>query len=229
MLSHVLQSHADITGFGEHHEGYETVDDLASLAARNAFFARQPDTSHPYTLDKIVWNHHDISDELLSHPNTRFVFLAREPVATLESYRRMFHDMPTDERRLKSYRTRLDGLIDLAKRIGDADRMMFVTYDELTSETDATLERLTDWLEFDTPLTPEYDLNNKSGSQSWGDPSEHIQAGTIIKVPHDDVDIDLDVLEAAHNVYRESCAALKTLTTASDVMLAERPPARESR
>jgi hypothetical protein len=228
VLSHVLQSHDDIMGFGEHHEGYETIDDLRSLAARNAFFAREPDTTHPYTLDKIVWNHHDISDELLRHTDTRFVFLAREPVATLESYRRMFRDMTTDERRLQSYETRLDGMVDLAKRIGDPERMTFITYDELTNETASALERLTLWLELDTPITPEYDLNAKSGSQSWGDPSQHIQAGTIIKVPHDTVEIDADVIEAAQRVYRESCEALSTITTGV-VTTAEQPPVRESR
>ncbi len=234
VLSHVLQSHDDIMGFGEHHEGYETADDLIGLAARNAFFAREPGTTHRYTLDKIVWNHHDISDVLLQHPNTRFVFLAREPVATLESYRRMFRDMPTDERRLQSYRTRLDGMIELAKRIGDPERMLFITYDELTEDTTVVLERLTEWLELETPLTPEYDLNAKTGSQSWGDPSEHIQAGTIINVPHDSVDIDVDVIEAAHRTYRESCEALEALTTAvatndDELTSSERPPVPESR
>lgn len=227
VLSHVLQSHDDIVGFGEHHEGYTNLDDLVALAARNAFFARDAGTTHQYTLDKIVWNHHEISDELLQHPDTRFIFLAREPVATLESYRRMFSDMPTDERRLLSYQLRLEGMIDLAKRIGDTDRMTFVTYDDLTDGTAETLERLTEWLELETPLTPEYELNAKSGSQSWGDPSKHIKAGTIINVPHEAVDIDVDVVNAANRLYRESCEELTAITTA--ITPAEQPPVREFR
>lgn len=213
VLSHVLQSHDDILGFGEHHEGYASGDDLEALAARNAFFDRAPTTKRKYTLDKIVWNHHELDDAILGRPDTRFVFLAREPVATLESYRRMFHDMTTDERRLQSYRTRLEGMIDLAERIDDTSRMAFVTYDELTDSTDAALNRLTDWLELDTPLTPQYDLNNKSGSQSWGDPSQHIKAGAIIAVPPPSGDVDLDVVDQANTVYRTSCERLASLTT----------------
>lgn len=228
VLSHVLQSHEDIIGFGEHHEGYATDNDLTALAARNAFFDREPTVTRSYTLDKIVWNHHDIADSLLKRADTRFVFLVREPVATLESYRRMFHDMTTDERRLLSYQTRLGGMIELAKRIGDPERMALVTYDDLTDDTAATLARLTEWLELDPPLTPDYDLNSKSGSQSWGDPSKHIQAGTIITVPRDTAHIDLDVADAASRVYEESCEALAALTTASPaVTIAERPPVPE--
>lgn len=230
VLSHVLQSHEDIIGFGEHHEGYATDDDLAALAARNAFFDREPTSTRNYTLDKIVWNHHEIADSVLERADTRFVFLVREPVATLESYRRMFHDMTTDERRLQSYQTRLEGMVDLAKRIGDPERMTFVTYDDLTGDTARTLERLTEWLELDPALTPEYDLNAKSGSQSWGDPSKHIQAGTIITVQRDTTHIDLDVADAAHRVYKKSCEQLTALTTAApSVTTAEQPPVPESR
>lgn len=229
VLSHVLQSHGDIVGFGEHHEGYASIDDLVGLSARNAFFAREPATTHRYTLDKLVWNHHELSDHVLSHPDTRFIFLAREPVATLESYRRMFSDMPTDARRLQSYQTRLDGMIDLAKRIGDADRMTFVTYDEITNDTDATLQRLTDMLELEAPLSPDYELNAKSGSQSWGDPSKHIKAGTIIHVEHEAANIDIDVIDAAHQVYTQSCETLAMITSDAAVTPVEQLPVRESR
>lgn len=229
VLSHVLQSHGDIVGFGEHHESYAGVDDLGGLSARNAFFAREPATTHRYTLDKLVWNHHELSDDVLSHPDTRFIFLAREPVATLESYRRMFSDMTTDARRLQSYQTRLDGMVDLAKRIGDTERMTFVTYDEITDATTATLERLTEWLDLDTPLTPDYELNAKSGSQSWGDPSKHIKAGTIISIKHETAEIDLGVIDAAHQIYEQSCSTLATITSDAEVTLAEQPPVRAPR
>lgn len=228
VLSHVLQSHADIVGFGEHHESYTRPEDLYALAARNAFFDRDPVTTRRYTLDKIVWNHHEIAEGLLARPDTRFVFLVREPVATLESYRQMFHDMTTDERRLRSYRTRFDGMVAQAEAIGDPERMMFIDYEQLTNDTRATLERLTEWLVLDTPLTPEYDLNAKSGSQSWGDPSVHIQAGTIISVDRQAVDINLDVADIAHRVYESGSLALQALTTRT-ARPAERPPVGESR
>ncbi len=212
VLSHVLQSHPSIVGFGEHHEGYDTAEDLEALAARNAWFARSPRTTAPYTMDKIVWNHHGLSDAIVTHPDTRFIFLAREPAATLESYRRMFADMTTDERRLESYRNRLDGMIDLAERIGDPARTTFVTYDDLTAKTADVLASLTDWLELPTPLRSDYELNSKSGSQSWGDPSEHIKAGKIISLDHSPTVIDLDVLDEANTLYGASCERLQALT-----------------
>ena len=215
MVSHVLQTHPDIIGFGEHHEGYETQSDLEALATRNAFFDRSPATTRRYTMDKIVWNHHELSDTVLHDPATRFVFLAREPEATLESYRRMFTDMTTDERRCDSYEHRLTGMIDLAERIGDASRMRFVTYENLTQRTEPTLAELTDFLELEVPLSENYDLNSKSGSQSWGDPSEHIKAGKIISVDREGSAIDGDVLARANEVYRHSCDRLTVLASAA--------------
>lgn len=214
VISHVLQSHPDIVGFGEHHVGYEDEADLAGLATRNAWFDRSPDTTYPYTMDKIVWNHHGLADPVLSHPDTRFVFLVREPAATLESYRRMFAEMTTDERRLESYQKRLDGLIDLAERIDDPERCALITYDDLTDRTGEVLASLTSWLEVSPPLSRDYDLNRKSGSQSWGDPSEHIKAGTIITVDRDLSALDIDVLDRANKLYREACERLAELTTA---------------
>lgn len=213
VLSHVLQSHEDIVGFGEHHESYLDDASLDALAARNAFFDRSPTATYRYTLDKIVWNHHEIADSVLKRPDTRFVFLMREPVATFDSYRRMFHDMTTDARRLQSYRTRIEGMIDLAERIGDAGRMTFLTYDELTGDTADQLATISEWLELESVVTPEYGLNAKSGSQSWGDPSEHIKAGTVIEVPPPKAEIDPDVLDEAQEVYRTGCERLRMLTT----------------
>lgn len=227
VVSHVLQTNPDIVGFGEHHVGYDTESDLVGLATRNAWFDRAPDTTTPYTMDKIVWNHHGLGDPVVRHPDTRFVFLVREPRATLESYRRMFDDMPTDERRLESYEKRLLGLIDIAERVDDPSRCALVTYQDLIERTSDVLAWLSSWLELSTPLTPDYELNRKSGSQSWGDPSEHIKAGKIITVQRDLGEIDPEVLERAHAVHRDACERLRQLTTT--VGRPEPAPAPESR
>lgn len=226
VISHILQSHPEIVGFGEHHVGYETEADLGALATRNAWFDRSPDTTYPYTMDKIVWNHHGLADPVTNHPDTRFVFLVREPRTTLESYRRMFDDLPTDERRLASYEHRMQGLVDIAERIDDPSRCAFITYEDLTSRSDATLARLSTWLELSTPLSPDYDLTRKSGSQSWGDPSEHIKAGTIITIDRDLGEIDADVLARANAIFETSCQRLRELTTADPRVPSHAPESR---
>ena len=213
VVSHVLQTHPDIVGFGEHHESYDDLTALSKLATRNAWFDRSPRTTHRYTMDKIVWNHHGLGDDVVAHPDARFVFLVREPASTLESYRRMFADMTTDERRFESYRNRMNGLVELAERIDDPSRCAFITYEDLTDRTDGVLADLTAWLELDPPLSRDYDLNRKSGSQSWGDPSKHIGAGTIITVDREPIVIDLDVLDQANALHRTTCERLAALTT----------------
>lgn len=222
-LSHVLQSHPDIVGFGEHHVSYDGLQDLDALATRNAFLARTPDTTHRYTLDKIVWNHHELADAVVDDAACHFVFLVREPIETLESYRRMFHDLPTDERRLESYRVRLDGMVSLAQRIADPTRMTMLTYDELVADTEATLRRLTDALDLEPPLRRDYELNHKSGQQSWGDPSPHLKAGTITAIEHAPTNISLDVIDAASLVYDAACRRLRCLTTGSLPAPADQP------
>lgn len=213
VVSHVLQTHPEIVGFGEHHECYENEADLDALAIRNAFFDRSPSTTNRYTMDKIVWNDHELSDTILDNPDTRFVFLAREPGATLESYKRVIRSLTTDEARSEAYEERLTGMIELAERIGDSSRMRFMTYSDLTTRTEQTLAELTSFLELDTPLSEEYELNSMSGSQSYGDPSANIKAGKIISVESDSGVIDAAVLDRARTAYCESCNRLTELTS----------------
>lgn len=213
VLAHVLNDHAEVTGYGEHHVSYDSLGDLRRLEARNAHFAHQPNLHTTYTMDKIVWNQHMIGPVVQASESSRFVFLIREPEATLESYGRMFHMLPTDADRFRSYRRRLEGLINQARSIDDPLRAFSLTYDELTHRTDDALEALSTWLELDPPLRSHYGLTPKTGIQSWGDPSDNIKAGKVLELERRDTDIDPAVREVAARVYGESVRILGALTT----------------
>ncbi len=208
MLSHILQSHPEITGFGEHHVSYETKQDLDRLDARNAFFARQVSMSTRYSLDKIVWNQHEISGEVLAEEATRFLFLIRRPQETFESYRRVLPEFETDADRLRSYRNRLEGLRQTLERINAPERCFFTTYEELTGSTAPTLERASEWLQLKSPLSADYKLTSKTGSQSWGDPSQNIKAGTVLRLETSSVELEDGIREEAEGLYHQAIEEL---------------------
>ncbi len=218
VLSHVLHGHPEIAGFGEHHVSYIDADDLTALEARTAYFARDPRLESRYVLDKIVLNKHEVDQAILQADTTRFVFLLREPAETLQSYARMFPDLPTDEDRFRSYRRRLTALVKYLETINDPKRAFFLTYDELTSETPAALDALTRWLELGSPLLPEYELTAKTGSQSWGDPSANIKAGKILtldRAPEASA-VNEPVLATANDLYRSTIDIFRTMATTLD-------------
>ncbi len=212
VLTHILHSHPAIAGFGEHHVSYETEADLARLEARVAFFAHEPGLRTPWVLDKLVWNQHRLAPAILRAPSSRFVFLVRRPEETFDSYRRMFPQFPTDADRFRSYRRRMNGLVELAEGIDDPERAFFLTYDDLVDKTDTSLDALTAFLELASPLEPDYGLTSKTGSQSWGDPSENIKAGRILRLDRSSA-IDPEVATAADKLYRETVRTIATLTT----------------
>jgi len=225
VLTHVLHGHSDIAGFGEHHVSYKSISDLEQLEARTAYYAREPRLHADYALDKIVWNQHTISPEILAAPTSRFIFLVRTPGETFESYQRMFPNLSTDADRYRSYRRRLDGMVEQANTIDDPQRAFTLTYDELTQNTSDVLERLTGFLELDSPLLSDYELTSKTGSQSWGDPSANIKAGKVLKLEQKGGGIDPEVREPAENLFRSTVRSLTAVTaTPSSPALPGTPP-----
>jgi len=213
VLAHVLDSHSQITGFGEHHVSYATPADLARLEARSAFFAKKPNLHTTYVLDKLVWNRYSIAPSILRADSSRFVILVRAPDETFDSYRRMFAEFPTDVDRFRSYRRRLEALVKQAELINDPTRTFSLTYQQLTDNTAEVLAAMTDLLGLKSPLTANYRLTSQTGSQSWGDPSSNIKAGRVLRLEHHEIQVDPQVKEPAERLYNETVKRLAAVTT----------------
>ena len=80
---------------------------------------------------------------------------------------------------------------------------------EFKPELELTPGYLTDWLQLKTTLSSEYKIFSKTGKPGFGDPSDNIKQGKIIKNREPaDVTIPTDILQSANEGYIKCREAL---------------------
>lgn len=212
LLVHLLHSNPSIFGIGEHHVSYDSRDDLQRLLDRSRFLARDPRLDPPWVMDKIVWDHHRLADDVLQDPRVRLLFLVREPRTTFPSLGRVLSGCKTPQAQRDYYRRRLQQMIDLAERVGDPQRMSFVDYDELVGDSDRVLAQLSADLDLAEPLQRSYETTAKTGHMGWGDPGDAIRAGKIVKVERPSEPLPPDIEQEAQEIYTRAVQRLRALT-----------------
>ena len=204
LLSHILGSHERIAGYSEMHLSYKKRSDLLTLRYR-VYISNNREPIKDYIFDKILHNH-TINDEILNDKNTRALFMLREPEATLKSILKMSENLNNPNRisdinKIKNYYLkRLGQLEELAKRTNGTG--VYLDAEKIVEDTDFILGYLTDWLQLKTPLSSEYKTFSKTGEPGFGDPSENIKQGKIIKNrKQPNVVIPDEILKSAQEEY----------------------------
>lgn len=183
LLSHILGSHPEILGYSERHESYRWYGDLLRMRIHvsSTVPGHQP---RRYILDKILHNEHSLSNAILQRPTVKLVFLIRSPADTLRSIINMGNSMIgiswyTDPLKVVQYYSdRLNRLIDIAsKRQAGA---LFVKAEDIINRTTVTLGSITQYLDLNTPIDPEYNVFKFTGQPGYGDPSDNIKQGRIL-------------------------------------------------
>ena len=222
LLSHILGSHPQITGHSEMHQGYSNGLDLLHLRCKVSI--DNADTlGGRYVLDKVLNNYH-LGDRIVKAQGTKLIFTLRQPESTLKSIiamgRRFKHvDWHSDPRKvLDYYVARLSRLEQIAKTRAQAGApsAFFLDCERLLDETSLVLHALTQWLGLATELTPDYKIFQTTGQLGFGDPSEAIRSGRIVKpiAEHNEVELDAKILEAAWSPYRHCRETLRSLCRA---------------
>jgi len=167
-----------------------------------------------YLLDKILHNELKISKEVFETVTPKVIFLLRDPESTIKSIINMgyitginWYKNPIQA--LDYYCSRLSHLARYAESFnGDG---FFLESDELLDNTDHVLKELTEWLDLNKPLTSHYKKFNNTGKPGYGDPSENILTGKLIKTKkYPDIEIPFDILEVARSSYADCKASLNT-------------------
>jgi hypothetical protein len=209
LLSHLLCSSDDILGFGECHNNYRRRSDLAKLLMSVRSHTDQNPLKYRYVLDKIVGTQHTMSASVLTDRRTRYVFLVREPLASLASIvamRRHFHPDETAEQVLafaiQHYTERLGQLLQSSETIDDPERCLLVTHQQVLNETPTTFKAFESFLELSAPLREEYDITPTTGQPGIGDPFGNIRLGKINRsLPKKHVDLSATQREKVERCY----------------------------
>jgi hypothetical protein len=209
LLCHVLCTSNEIIGFGEAHIQYQCRSDLAKLLVSVRIHTGKNPLQYRYVMDKLVGAHDVLSTSILADSRTRYLFLVREPMASIGSIvamRRGYFNETLDqavEFATNYYAERLPQFVALAAKINDPHRCFLVTHSQLLAETTATYRALQGFLGLEAPLREEYEITPTSGKLGIGDPSSNIRLGKIDRsLPRKETALPTELLNQMQNCYK---------------------------
>jgi hypothetical protein len=208
LLAHILANHQDIVGAGESHITYRTASDLPNLVLKTSELLHRPIIRETYVVDQI--NHPYVADDvLLSDQLYKSVILLREPVRTLKSMVSL--SVWHEKQALDLYISRLESLSRYGLLLGN--QALLIEYDDLVDQISTTLTALTRFLNLDSPLMETYTTHRQTGRAGWGDPSENIKSGRIVRTPDHDVTLSEETLRRARMAFQECQTQLRATVT----------------
>ncbi len=206
VLSHILGSNEEICGYSELHTPYVHYTDIIKMKI-NLYYDLRCDLRGKYLLDKLLHNRLHISKEVFGSNTVKVILLLREPESTIKSIVdlgriskvKWFKDK---QKALEYYCSRLLHLKKYAKMF--EGEYFFLESGHLVEDSDRVLGELTEWLNLKAPLVNSYKKFKNTGKPRYGDYSENIHAGRLIKTQKQkDIDIPAEMLKIAESSYKD--------------------------
>jgi hypothetical protein len=213
LLCHILGSHPEIAGYAEMHQSHRGNRDLLRLRARVAR-SLDGDLQGHFVLDKILHNEYAVSRGVIDRAALYPIFLVRTPADSVRSIVQLGRRQPSAHLysdpvwSASYYVERLQELARLAeKRRGPA---LFVRAEDVLDTTTTTLGAITSFLGLAQPLRDEYSTFSHTGEVGWGDDSDRISAGRVVRrTERIGPELVEDVLSLASAAYHECCLVLE--------------------
>lgn len=205
VLSHIIGSNPEVIGYKELHLPYRNSTSLYKQRKRMIQEFQEP-IKEKYLLDKLLQNHLVLTDKIIKSTDAKIIFLVREPIGTIKSIINMGYITGVAEyenpyKALEHYTTRLNGLHQYIQKYGNS--AFFVDADELVTDADNILNKLTLWLKLETPLVKEYSKFKSTGKIGAGDPSDNISSGVLNKtVNNTEITLPNDIIEKGIEAYK---------------------------
>ncbi len=206
VFSHVLGSHPEILGYTELHRNYKSPSSL--LKMRVDIYEEFGDNfDKKYILDKILHNGLDPSLKTLKAANPKLIFLLREPAGYAKSLVKLGERVgkkhyANPDFAVEHYILRVKELMRLADTYNE--KFFFVESDSLINDTDTVLEKLSTFLELETPLSSDYKQFEKTGKRRFGDSSSNISSGKIQNTASSgELDVTPEAMPKAIEIYNQ--------------------------
>lgn len=206
LFSHILGSNKDISGYAEMHIKYKNWADLIRLKHK-VYTSNNNNLRGQYVLDKILHNHHTISESILNRENVNLIVNLREPVSTLKSILNMEQNIT----RSKMFRNKEDVLYYYISRLDEIQRIvskatcnvLFLKSEKFLNDTGYVLNFVSKWLKLETMLSPGYSKFKHTGQAGYGDPSDLINQGQIVRKnnKYDDIKLPAEIINRAVEKY----------------------------
>jgi len=227
LLSHIVGSSPEVSGYCETHTKYRWSGDLLRLRVK-AYGATPSRRPGRYVLDKILHNNLVIWNAVLRHPSLKIIFLVRRPQETIASIMNMGHTLVDiswyrDPESVTSYYVdRLRYLADIAER---RERpALLIRAEDILARTDEVLASITDYLDLGAGLDEEYSIFEKTGKPWHGDASASIRQGRIVRglrEEYHDVVVPESCLARARSAYDACCERIAAACAAASPVAKE--------
>ena len=178
LLAHILGSHPRIVGYAEMHQKYRNVLDLLELT-RKVERSCDKGCAGRYVLDKIL-HPQALEERVLRRKDVRVIAIVREPEASIASILAIrAGGIDSIESAIAYYEERMGTLVRVAEaRNGD---VAYVDGETLLDDTNRSLRLLSAHLGIEPALHSEYSTFRFTGVPKYGDPSEWIKAGRVVR------------------------------------------------
>lgn len=193
LLSHILGSHPQISGYAEASNSYRTALDLLKLRCMVLYHGNyKPDCR--WFFDKILHNKFQVSAPLLEREDIRYLFMIRHPVPTVKSTVALrlkkkpagtsinrYHLPPaTVEQVMSQYIERLRMLARIGESLHRAGKQaLVIRAEDLIQDARPVLDAIGRMLDLRTALDQQYSVFARTGESGFGDTSEFIRKGNI--------------------------------------------------
>ena len=178
LLTHILGSHPAVVGYAEMHQKYRNVLDLLELTRKVERSCDKPFAGR-YVLDKIL-HPQVLADGVLRRKDVQVVAIAREPAATVASILAIrCGGIDSIDAAIDYYVDRMKALV----RISEArdGNVAYVDGESIVENTGAALRSLSAHLQLEPALRSEYSIFRLTGVPKYGDPSEWIKTGRVVR------------------------------------------------
>ncbi len=186
LLTHILNSNPEIDGIGETKMKPTSFAGLQRIVGKTRYFQRRYGISSKgntrYILDKLVHNELLSTDDITHFQDDRFkiIFLIRNPQDTIRSLLRATNSKQTANA-IQSYERRARALRHYVEQVGPEKTCLFLRFDELINCTPLVFTALERYLDLSEPLSEKYETTQATGKFTFGDNSENISKGKIVR------------------------------------------------
>jgi hypothetical protein len=208
LLGHILGSHPQINGYYELHLSYT---DERNLSQQQQLYAQteklKPSSS--YLFDKLLHNDYQLNLKLPNLRRGKVLLALRPPAESIPSIVFLFgkkenqHPYANPAKATQYYIARLQNLSEFSEQYP----LHYFYFDAplLHSNSEYILNRLTQWLDLDEPLSERYQCFSQTGQARAGDSSQTIKSGKILHTNHDysSIKVDKNLIDEAEQVYRQ--------------------------
>jgi len=208
LLSHILGSHPEISGYFELHQSYRNSLDLILMRVRVADGLNYQIRGQ-YILDKILHQDCILSPNILHRDDLYTIFVLRKPEPTLKSLKA--HENSKDEpyNALKYYLERLDYL----KNLSNVPRnRIYLDGESLLENTNSTLEFIRSCFQLKEEISSSYSIFKFTGKRGgYGDWSDFIMQGKIVyeRNYYDEIKISPGELKMVTEAYDDARCTMK--------------------